>query len=224
MSYYDILLAKKLSGGGGGITTEPLSVTANDTYTAPSGKAYTPVTVNVPNPSTGTLNITANGTYDVMAYASALVSVSGGGGSGLEYESGTWTAPTTTPTRTLVPFQNSHTYAPSVFLILNTRSTSVAKGEFRGYYYIYSERLMGVYPLISGSATYGYVLLITRGINSSNESGGQHYLTVQDTDSGDSQTSMPRYWVTNEGFYPYSGSNWRTDFDYKWIAIWVPTS
>jgi hypothetical protein len=32
---------------GGGITVEPLSVTDNGTYTAPSGKAYSPVTVDV---------------------------------------------------------------------------------------------------------------------------------------------------------------------------------
>lgn len=35
-------------GQGGGVTTQPLSVTENGTYTAPSGTAYTPVTVNVP--------------------------------------------------------------------------------------------------------------------------------------------------------------------------------
>lgn len=35
------------SGGGGGTTVEELSVTQNGTYTAPSGKAYSPVTVNV---------------------------------------------------------------------------------------------------------------------------------------------------------------------------------
>jgi len=32
---------------GGGVTVSPLSVTANGTYTAPSGTAYSPVTVNV---------------------------------------------------------------------------------------------------------------------------------------------------------------------------------
>ena len=32
---------------GGGVTVSPLSVTANGTYTAPSGEAYSPVTVNV---------------------------------------------------------------------------------------------------------------------------------------------------------------------------------
>lgn len=43
------------------ITVEPLSVTQNGTYTAPTGKAYSPVTVNV------------------------------SGGGGLVYETGTWT-------------------------------------------------------------------------------------------------------------------------------------
>ena len=48
MSYYDILLAKKLNeGSGGDITVEGLSVTENGTYTAPSGKAFSPVVVNV---------------------------------------------------------------------------------------------------------------------------------------------------------------------------------
>lgn len=51
MNYYDILLSKKLNGGGGGdITVESLSVTENGTYTAPSGKAYSPVTVEVEPP------------------------------------------------------------------------------------------------------------------------------------------------------------------------------
>lgn len=49
MGYYELLLARKLSGGGGGssIDVEPLSVTTNGTYTAPEGTAYSPVSVNV---------------------------------------------------------------------------------------------------------------------------------------------------------------------------------
>jgi len=51
MNYYDILLAKKLNeGSGGDITVEELSVNENRTYTAPTGKAYSPVVVNVPAP------------------------------------------------------------------------------------------------------------------------------------------------------------------------------
>lgn len=40
-----------IPSGGPTVTVEQLNVTSNDTYTAPSGKAYSPVVVNVPVPS-----------------------------------------------------------------------------------------------------------------------------------------------------------------------------
>lgn len=40
-------LVDSISGGGGDVTVTPLSVTENATYTAPTGTAYSPVTVNV---------------------------------------------------------------------------------------------------------------------------------------------------------------------------------
>lgn len=49
MDIFSYLLGKKAGGGGGDVTVEALSVTANNTYTAPTGKAYSPVTVNVAN-------------------------------------------------------------------------------------------------------------------------------------------------------------------------------
>ncbi len=78
MDYYDILLAKKLNGGGGGeATLIDKSISSNGTYNASSDNAdgYKKVVVNVPNPSTGTVNITQNGTVDVTNYASADVNV-----------------------------------------------------------------------------------------------------------------------------------------------------
>lgn len=71
-------LKKYRGGGGSSVTVEPLTVTQNGTQTAPSGKAYSPVTVNVPQPS-GTKNITIsqNGTTteNVTNYASASISI-----------------------------------------------------------------------------------------------------------------------------------------------------
>lgn len=68
--YYQAILEK-----GPGVEVEPVTITQNGTTTAPEGKAYSPVTVNVPNPSTGSISITANGTYDVTEKAEAVVNV-----------------------------------------------------------------------------------------------------------------------------------------------------
>lgn len=82
-------------GGGGGVTVEELEVTQNGTTTAPTGKAYSPVVVNVPNTyaagdegkvvhngglvaqSSG--STTQNGTVDTTLINSLTVNVSGGG-------------------------------------------------------------------------------------------------------------------------------------------------
>lgn len=76
-------LQGKAAGGGDGIVpvVEPLEVTENGTYTAPSGvDGYSPVTVNVPIPEgyvkpSGTLEITQNGTHDAEAYKAVSVNV-----------------------------------------------------------------------------------------------------------------------------------------------------
>ena len=88
-SIREFAMAKVIAGGGGGgdVSVESLNVAANGSYTAPSGKAYNPVHVAVPEPS-GTISIDSNGSYDVMQYASAAVDVpatSGFAGDGREY-------------------------------------------------------------------------------------------------------------------------------------------
>lgn len=63
-SIKSIALAKMVGGGGepGDITVQALNVSANGQYTAPSGKAYSPVNVNVA-PALESLTVTQNGSY-----------------------------------------------------------------------------------------------------------------------------------------------------------------
>lgn len=62
----------EITGGSGGssVTVEALSVTANGTYTAPSGTSYSPVTVNVPAPVT--MNVQTYQDYDYVSSTSYI--------------------------------------------------------------------------------------------------------------------------------------------------------
>lgn len=78
-------------GGGGEITRERLDVAQNGTYTAPSGKAYTPVVVAVPNSyaasdegkvvkngalaAQGSATVTENGPVDTTEISAVTVAV-----------------------------------------------------------------------------------------------------------------------------------------------------
>jgi len=65
-------------GGGGGEAegTVEINITQNGTITRNVARyASAEITTNVPNPSTGTKQITSNGTHDVTDYASAQVAV-----------------------------------------------------------------------------------------------------------------------------------------------------
>lgn len=75
--YLDVIAE---SGGGSSVTVEPLIVTQNGTTTAPSGKAYSPVTVDVPAPASavnyvltwdGNQSKRATKTYNTLAYYKA---------------------------------------------------------------------------------------------------------------------------------------------------------
>ena len=78
----DLLLEWKETSVSGDISVEGLSVTDNGTYTAPSGTAYSPVTVNVSDiPAViESITITENGTYTapsgVDGYSPVIVNVS----------------------------------------------------------------------------------------------------------------------------------------------------
>ena len=79
-SIREIALAKAIGGGGPSVTVEELNVSQNGTTTAPEGKAYSPVNVNV-QPPLQQKSVNANGdvTPDEGYYglSKVLVDVSG---------------------------------------------------------------------------------------------------------------------------------------------------
>lgn len=65
-------MGKQAGGGGGGVTVEPLSVTENGEYTAPTGKAYNPVTVDVAAPTPSILTYSGFYQLNVSRTAASL--------------------------------------------------------------------------------------------------------------------------------------------------------
>lgn len=154
---------------------------------------------------------TANGTYDVTNLAELVVNVSGGGGSGLVYETGTYkpTSDVATPT---INFANTHTSPPFMVLISDTTGT-VESANSMLYWAIYSwYYLFGVTVYGSSSAQYyarsqyGYktsssISQSGSNINSTSTLGRCISATMFKTNNGTSQ-----YFMANK--------------TYKWIAVW----
>lgn len=169
---------------------------------------------------------TANGTYDVTNLAQLIVSVSGGGSSGLVYESGIYTptADTAVPT---ISFSNSHTDCPFFAMIgdadgyLNTANSNIR------VIYVYTADICGEIYTSSSNIFYGEVRYAYRGSNGSSLSTSTSTLSYPSSNTGTSSFSYPRYWVTPSAFKPQTSSNsryWRKNRNYKWIAVWKPTS
>lgn len=149
-------------GGGGGVTVTPLSATENGTYTAPSGAAYSPVTVNVPTP-TPTLTpktITENGIYipqddGADGYDTVTVDVPGPDPSVQLVAEGDFVAPVATSSKQTITVSLDSTLvglAPNVpFLALF---------EYTGQYPTAPEKLTAVkvYQLFSLHDNYQYYI------------------------------------------------------------------
>jgi len=149
MDMYDLLLAKKLGGGGGGgVTVEELDVSANNTYTAPEGKAYSPVVVNVPQTTVSELNATANGTYNAgagAAYNPVVVNVSGGL---TNVARGTFTATTADTAYDITPTYTGSGY-PIAVSIWPSEGGFNPNGSFRTLVKRYA---VGFYSFVKSSA------------------------------------------------------------------------
>ncbi|MBR1910380.1 MAG: hypothetical protein IJ821_07325 [Lachnospiraceae bacterium] len=195
MNFYDVNLAKELSGGGG---SQP----------------------------SGSINISENGTYDVAAFAEAVVNVSGGGG-GLEYETGSITPQEDTELLE-IPFSNQHNSSPMFFYVLaDLNGVLPVDNSTIGNEYNYTVDTIGaVYTRGKTDRNrYGYGQIAYQGTSSTTTSNiftFDHDKTIPDG----SGNSYPTHWCDNEKikFHSYGSSRpIKAGLAYKWIAIWAPT-
>lgn len=177
--------------GGSSAVINPLSVTQNGTYTAPSGvDGYSPVTVNV----------------------------SGGGGGGLEYETGTWT-PSEDVAEYTIEFTNTHTTPPFFYMVYDA-TNQVTTTTYSNYVATFMSPYLLSGDTISASATninYGYLATTRRATNSQSLSHANNALA----------SSAISTFATNTGINAYSYSSsyyFRAGRPYKWIAVWPPTT
>ena len=174
----------------------------------------------------GSQTITQNGTVDVTTLAEVIVNVAGGGGSGLEYETGTYT-PSSDSARPTISFSKTHSTFPILVAMVDTSAASGITSNSNTSFVFFDMYALtgGGYPYSTSATRYAIAYYSYRSSNSS--TGSITQVQYNNGNTSDSSTSYSRYWATQSNFHPYSNSTsryWRKNRTYKWIAVWAPTS
>lgn len=133
-----------------------------------------------------------------------------GGGSGLEYETGTYTA--AADERPEISFANSHSTPPDILIFADVSTSAPSTGNTLSAYCRFNyQSLFGsaLATPTAQNAAYGYGRLTSN----------MYYASALANDTTDA--------VTSSGFKPYAGTanfTCKSGQTYKWIAIWAPTS
>lgn len=234
--YYSAQASKAVSSGSAGtptatkgtVSNHSVSITPSVTnttgYITGGTKTGTAVSVSASELVSGSETKTANGTYDVTNLASLIVNVSGGGGSGLEYEEGTY-SPSSDVARLTVSFANSHSKVPAFIVFADATNTSdtTSNSNWVWIWVDYYRWFGGGLSFGSSSYRYASSLVLYRGSSTSTLSTATVHCTYNSDSSVASGTSYPRYWATETEFHPYTNSTsryWRSGRTYKWIAVW----
>lgn len=151
---------------------------------------------------------------------------SGGGTTGLVYESGTYT-PTSDSAQPTISFANTHSTTPFFVCMSDTSAASgITSNSNTSFVFFDMYRLTGSgYPYSTSATRYAIAYYGYRSSNGHTVSSVQ--IQYNSDNTGTSSTSYSRYWVTASNFHPYSNSSsryWRKNRNYKWIAVWKPTS
>jgi len=165
---------------------------------------------------------TQNGTYDVSTLAEIVINVAGGGGSGLTYETGTYT-PTADTARPSISFSNTHSTTPILVAMADTSAaSSITSSSNVLFCYWDPYRAFGTsFPTSTTSPRYSVAFYSYRGSSSFTSQAVTTQYNSDNTSS--SSSSYSRYWATASDFHPGSNSNsryWRSGRTYKWYAVW----
>ena len=158
------------------------------------------------------------------SYNTYINSIIQGSVTGLIYEEGTFT-PSENIARPTINFTNSHAQPPSIVVMYDTEGDhNTATNTNFGFTYIDFYKMWGVgIPYSSTAYRYELVAATYRGTSTSSTSVSSSQLTYNSDNTGDTNSTYARYYVTNTGFKPYSNSTsryWRSGRHYKWVAIW----
>lgn len=174
---------------------------------------------------------TQNGTYDVTNLAQLIVNVSGGGSSGLEYETGTWT-PTADTADAWVDLSKTYTTPPFFYQIWddtgtydNTQYVNYSIAYFQGDR-VFNNGLRKSSSSSSGYQ-YGWCYGYYRGTSSSSLSSFTLSINYAKSNTSTTGANYPRYWATESKIRAstnYASRVWKSTRTYKYIAIWAPTA
>lgn len=182
-------------------------------------KAVTTANLTAANIKQG-VTVTIGDSTDADCVASVTGTYSGGGSSGLVYETGTWT-PTEDEWQTDIYFTGTYSILPFCVMLYDTGSTAPSTSSimYWGIHNWYS--LDGSAYVTSTSTTYARVSYSYT--NSSGQGASGQFMTGL---SGNLNTDMSQF-LQLDHFRPYTAQTsryYRSGRTYKWIAVWAPTS
>lgn len=159
--------------------------------------------------------------FDIAVASKLAGGGGGGGGGGLEYEMGV-VVPTEYNQTLTIPFQNTHSKPPTFYAVAYADDTLVSANFNQCSVYLDAEALAGVpFPASSSAYNYGGQFGTYMGSGSTSITSGR-FIYPQGTEG--STKDYPSYFCSNTQItakVSAGNKNWRVDYKYVWIAIWV---
>ena len=157
------------------------------------------------------------------AMAEAIASISGGGG-GLEYETGEWTAPDASTRRWTIPFANEHNKPPAFAGWIATSGYLTSSSDCIYSFAISYDLLLGT-RFDMGNDTYRYGRVVYGSKNGTSRISASQSSIIKPSEDVGTGTGYYTYYADKDAIYPDTGSNSKyfpQTITYKWIAIWAP--